>query len=196
VGLRPIAGTLVQVHIERRDVLDATSPLAGGILATFAPQGADEVGVGLGWSDVRMNELWVTGSLQTWNQDDSGVSPLADGTGQQTGARAGVGWRPHCGANAWCLAPSWRMAAGSGGMFHAVGGTLSTPIPDPVSLSVHGFLVPRRTTYQRWTTAAVAGFNADVHASRYWGLGLGGEVGYDVIADIDVRGWAVLRLAL
>lgn len=196
IGMRPVSGTRAVVHVEHRDVLDADSPLAGTILATFAPQGADEVGAGFGWSDVRQDELWMTGSVQTWNEDEPDANLLSDGTGRQTGARAEVSWRPRCDADAWCFSPGWRGAIGPGGSFHAVGGTVGTPMPGPVSLSVHGFLVPWHTTHMQWTVAGVAGLDADIHASPWWGVELGGEVGHDVVADVDVRGWAALRVVM
>lgn len=196
LGLRPLSGTRAELHFEHRDVLDASSPLAGDILATFAPQGTDEIGVGFGWSNVRRDELWMSGSAQTWDENDAAASPLSDGTGRQMGARGEVSWRPRCDANAWCIRPTWRGAAGPGGSFQAIGGTVTTPLPGPVTVSAHGFLVPWRTMHQAWTTAAVVGLDGDLHMSPAWGVALGVEVSHAVVADVDARGWAAFRVAL
>lgn len=195
-NFRPVSGSRGEVHIEHRDVLDATSPLSGDILATFAPQGSDEAGLGFGWSNVNRDELWMTGSVQTWDEDDAAASPLSDGSGRQVGARAEVSWRPRCGTDAWCLRPSWRGAAGPGGSYQAIGGALAAPGLGPVSLSAHAFVVPWRTTHKKWDTAAVAGLDADVHPTKAWGLAVAGEVGHGVVADVDARGWVAFRLAV
>ncbi len=196
LGFRPVSGTRAELHFEHRDVLDASSPLAGDILATFAPQGTDEIGVGFGWSNVRRDELWMSGSAQTWDQDDAAASPLSDGTGRQAGARGEVSWRQHCDADAWCVRPTWRGAIGPGGSFQAIGGSVATPLPGPVSLGAHAFVVPWHTMHQAWTTAAVVGLDGDLHLSPIWGVTLGVEVSHDIVANVDARGWAALRVAL
>jgi len=78
ISLRPFSGTHAFLHAEHRDVLDASSPLSGSILEFFAPQGTDEVGVGLSVNDARKDELWMSGAYETWDGLD----------GTQTGMRA------------------------------------------------------------------------------------------------------------
>lgn len=186
ISLRPFSGTHAFLHAEHREVLDASSPLSGTILAAFAPQGTDEVGVGLSVNDARKDELWMSGTLSAWDGLD----------GQQTGMRAELSWRPNCQADAWCLRPSWRGGTGPGGSYQAMGGAIVTPFPGPINLSAHAFAVPWQTPYQDWTTASVVGLDADIHASPWWQLAFGGEVGHDIIADRDVHAWATLRVVL
>lgn len=186
ISLRPFSGTHAFLHAEHRDVLDASSPLSGSILESFAPQGTDEVGVGLSVNDARKDELWMSGAYETWDGLD----------GTQTGMRAELSWRPNCQADAWCLRPSWRGGTGPGGSYQAMGGAIVTPFPGPINLSAHAFAVPWRTPYQAWTTASVVGLDADIHASPWWQLAFGGEVGHDIVAERDVHAWATLRVVL
>lgn len=173
--------------VEHREALPSTSPLGPSILASFAPDGADEVGLGAGWTDARRSQLWVQGGLQRY-------APAPDAAPGQ-GLSAEVGWRPACGDADWCLVPSWRAASGPGGVYQAFAAAVDVPLPEPVALRAHGMIVPYHKPYRDWDTALVLGGRLSFAPGEgHLAMELGGEVARTEIAPLDPRGWATLRL--
>jgi hypothetical protein len=186
VSGRPIGGVRLLAWGEHRQALPGGSQLGPSILASFAPEGAEEIGAAFGWTDVKRSKLWVEGAVQLY----------PDETGELTqGATAQVSWRPTCPTQSWCAYPFWRGATGPGGVYNAVGGSLLVPVPEPATLSVNGMVVPYRKPYEVWDTALVLGTTLTIHppVSPFTVL-IGGEIARTAIAPIDPRGWATLRM--
>lgn len=196
LSARPLSGTRAVIFVDHRDVLDASSVLAGGILATLAPQGTDEIGGGAGWSTVGRDELWAEGSLVAWDAADPDASPLAGADTGQLGYQASAAWRPSCRSESWCFSPSWRVASGGGGMFHAVGGMLTLPLPSGMQLGVHDYLVPWHTASSPWTLAQVGGVNLSLSPTPWMRWTIAGEAGHGLVAGVDYRGWSTLRMVV
>ncbi|MDP2310690.1 MAG: hypothetical protein Q8P18_32030 [Pseudomonadota bacterium] len=185
---RPAAGVRALVYGEHREALATlgeagAAPLGPAILATFAPEGAEEIGVGLGRSDARRAEIWGSAAVQTW---DSGPD-------RQLGARAELAWRPTCPPESWCFAPAWHGATGPGGVYQSFGTSAALPVPQPLFLTVNAAVVPYRKPHAPWDTALVLGATAEVRRS-FWSLSVGGEIAHDAIAPLDPRAWLALRL--
>ncbi len=186
-GLRPVSGVDVRVWGEHREVAAPVSALGQSILAAFAPDGVDELGAGVGFTDTRRDQLWVEGGVQSWIAA-ADEDPSTGFTGQ-------VSWRPTCGASTWCLSPGWRAASGPGGVYHAVSANLAVPTPHPVALAVHGVVVPFRKPFLAWDTAVAVGATVGLEpAEAVWSLRLGGEVARDTTATVSPRGWLAFRM--
>lgn len=187
-ALRPVGGVNLRAWGEHREVAEPISALGQSILASFAPDGVDEGGLGAGWTDTRRDTLWLEGSVQSW-------ADAADGD-PQLGLTAQVSWRPTCPAGAWCASPSWRAATGPGGLYHAFGSSLRVPLPEPVGLSLYGMVVPFQKPHEALDTAASLGASVDV--APFGGrvaVELGGEVARTPDVDFAPRGWLALRLS-
>lgn len=189
LSLRPASGVRAVVYGEHREALDAEAALGPAILAAFAPDGVDEAGVGIGWSDARRSRLWGSASVQSWSEDE-----VAEGA-DRTGVRAELSWRPTCAPQSWCVTPSWSGVTGPGGVYQAFGAVTVVPVPDPVTLSVHGFVVPYRKPLLPWDTALVLGATGELRPSAsFWSVTLGGELARDAVAPVDPRAWLAIRL--
>ncbi|MES2639460.1 MAG: hypothetical protein V4850_08240 [Myxococcota bacterium] len=185
VMVRPAAGVRARLHAEHRQSAHGAAPLGPAILTTFAPDGADELGVGLGRSDARRAELWASVAMQTWKA----------GADRELGARAEVVWRPTCSAESWCVSPAWHGVTGPGGVYQSFGASTALPVPEPLFLTVNAAVIPYRKPHSPWDTALVLGATAEVRpTTSFWSLSVGGEVARDAIAPVDPRAWLALRL--
>ncbi len=194
LGARPAPGARVAVHFDHRQALDPASALGGGILATFAPTGADEVGVGAGLQSVNRDQLWVEGSVASWDSRSLEESPLVAGNTEQLGFIGSGTWTPSCGREQWCVVPSWHGATGAGGAFSALGATVGVPLPGAMALSVHDFVVPWRLAHAPWSLGNVGGANLSAAIAPWMSLAAGGEIGVGLLLPVDYRAWTTLRV--
>ena len=197
-ALRPRPGTRVVAHVEHREVLDPASVLGGGILATFAPHGTNEVGLGAGWSSVRRDEFWMSGTLATWDERPANATATAQ-AGPEVGGTVAASWRPSCRPGDWCGEPVWRVASGPGGIFHAFGGSVTAPPVGAVTLGGHAFLAPGHTPHAQWSLASVAGLDGRL-ALPMGSIAVAGELGHRVAgvgaaAGWSGRAWALVQVA-
>lgn len=186
-ALRPVGGVNLRLWGEHREVAEPISALGQSILASFAPDGVNEAGAGVGWTDTRRDTLWLEGSTQSW-------IATADAEAQ-LGFTAQLSWRPTCPTSTWCVSPSWRAATGPGGLYHAFGSSLRLPLPEPVGLTLQAMVVPFQKPHEALDTAASLGAVVDFapHHSIVR-VELGGEVARTPEADFEPRGWLALRL--
>lgn len=186
VSLRPMAGVRTIVYAEHHDTVDPEATLGPAILTTFAPNGGQEAGVGVGWSNAKRAMLWAQGSTQTYHTDD---------LGEAVGFRSQVRWRPKCAAGTWCLSPQWTAASGPGGSYHSVAANVAIPTPEIVKLSAYAAAAPYHKLHQPWAFAATVGAIADVApVDKIWSLQFGADVSHDAIAAFDPRLWATVRV--
>lgn len=187
-GVRPLPGVRTTGWVEHREAL-GTEALGPDILATFAPDGSDAAGLGLGIDDRRRDRLWVSGSVQRWFVQ---LEPEADEP-PALGFVGGVRYDPRCGEQTWCLAPGWQGVSGEGGLYHRVGGSLGLPLPSVVDLAVRGAWVPWRQPHVDWRSAAVAGATAVVDPGRWVDIEAGCDLWFETTTP-DTRAWVAVRL--
>lgn len=189
LAFRPVAGTRALAWAEHREVVNTDSSLAAQILSTLAPDGYDEAGLGFGWYDVKMSQVYGTGSIASYALDP------ADPAYREVGLSGSLSWRPHCAAHDWCLSPAWRGAYGPGGAYHDVSATLTFPTPDLLTLQAVGMVLPYHTAHEAWDTALVGGLSFGIApAKSWWSLTGGAELARDTFHDLDPRGWLAFRV--
>lgn len=195
LGARPVPGTRLALFVDHRQALDPSSTLGAGILGAFAPTGADEAGLGVGVQGVNRDQLWLEASLTRWDSRSLQESPLVAGDTEQLGVQGAASWVPSCGAERWCVAPSWRGATGAGGAFHALGGTVEVPLPGgALGLGLHAFLVPWHQAHAPWSLGNVAGGTMSATPEPWIRWSLGGEVGLGLVSPLDYRAYTTLRV--
>lgn len=187
VGLVPFGGVHTRLWGEHRQALPELSLLGPSILQSFAPDGTDEVGLGVGWNDVRRNEVWASGSVQRW-------APDVAGDDAQTGLSAEVAWRPNCDAGSFCLRPSWKGLSGPGGYYSSFLAAVTVPTPDVLAVDVYGMVAPYRKPHEAVDTVAAGGATVSVLPTDFLAIGVGGELARDTISPLTPRAWATLRL--
>ncbi|MCA9493568.1 MAG: hypothetical protein KC621_26735, partial [Myxococcales bacterium] len=159
------------------------------ILATFAPNGSDAAGLGVGIDDRRRDRLWLSGSAQRWSTDvelESEDEPALGLVGE-------VRYDPRCGAQRWCLAPSWQGVTGDGGWYQRIGASLGLPLPSVLDLGVRGAWVPWQKPHLEQRSAAVAGATAVVDAGRWLDLEAGCDLWFESSTP-DTRAWVAVQL--
>lgn len=194
-SMRPARGLRAMAFAEHRQALLAHSPgesdlgssvLGPSILATFAPSGTDELGLGLGWTTARRSRLWSSAALTSWSTDEGGP---------ELGARAELRWQPLCDRRQVCVSPTWSGVRGPGGLYHSVGAVTSLPVPDALRLDLHTMLVPYRKPFQPWDTVLVGGVRSALQPTGgRWSLALHGELARDAIAPLDARAWLAFQV--
>lgn len=185
-SMRPKVGVRTLVYVEHHDALPEEGSIGPSILEAFAPNGGQEAGVGVGWSDARRAQLWVQGSAQAWH---------TDALGEQIGFRTQAKWRPQCAAGTWCITPQWTAASGPGGFYHSFVANVAIPTPDTFKLSAYAAAAPYRKIHQPWAFAATLGAVADVAPkAKTWSLQFGGDVTRDAINAFDPRLWGAVRV--
>jgi hypothetical protein len=187
LSLRPMSGLRALAWVEHRESLPGTQ-IAADILNTFAPSGADSVGLGAGWSTRNRHRLWASGSLQRWA---TGPDPAEGET--RTGVVGELRWEPRCGEGRWCVSPGWQGLSGPGGILDRVGTSVGLPLPPAFDVTVNGSWVPWREPHLTWRSALVAGAVAEVRPTKTVGV----EAGCDVMLGTPTpftRAWLALHL--
>lgn len=188
LGVRALPGVRTTTWVEHRETLGSPA-LRSDILATFAPTGSDAAGLGVGIDDRKRDRLWVSGSVQRWWK---GVEPATvDDPG--LGLVGELRYDPRCGAQRWCLSPSWQGVSGNGGWYQRMGARLQLPVPSPVDLGVRGAWVPWQKPHLEQRSAAVAGATAVVDAGRWLDLEAGCDLWFESLTP-DTRAWVAVQL--
>ena len=182
-GLRPVPKVQLGLHGLHREALDPQAPLGEALLATFAPEGMDELGASVRLVGARWSALWARGSVSTYEVEGQ----------RQYGHGADLVWLPPRTDRALRLSPAWRYRGGPGGSFHALSGSASLQFGPRRALQARAAVVPYQKLDQPWDTALTAGLSA--HQSWRWGqVQLGLEAAHDASYTFDLRGSAGLLL--
>lgn len=190
LSARPVAGTRLTLWGEHREATNETSTLAPLILANIAPLGYDEVGAGFGWTSATTSTLWTEGSVQSYAPDPD------DEPYREVGWTASAAWTPHCGADTWCVSPSWRAAAGPGGAYHAFLADIAVPTPGLFTTHVTATVAPYTLPHEAWDTLFALGAVVSASPVPHLTGTLGGELAHDAIHPVDPRVWLSLRVAV
>ena len=181
LGASPVPRLRVTAHAQHREPLDG--PTGEALLATFAPEGADEVGLGLRWSNASWSSL--AGSYALGRHEEQGQPVL--------GHAVDLSWTPPRSDRVLRPSPAYRYRSGPGGQFHAVHAAASVSLGDRRELRLHGAVVPYQKLDEPWDTAWVAGLEGRQRWRRVE-LRLGAEAAADATFALDVRASGALIL--
>jgi hypothetical protein len=181
-----VSGVRFTLQGEHRATWDPTDLLGESVVAAFAPESVDSVGLGVRVSDRTWSALSVAYSFDSYEQVDERVYGHAVDASYASGRRR----------SAFRVVPSYRFRAGPGGMFHAAYATALLGLSDATALTATAAVVPYRKLYDPWTTALAGGLRASERIGSHVTVTAGADAARDATYTFDLRASGTLLVTL
>ena len=188
IAASAVPGVRFTVEGEHRATWDPTDQLGEAVVAAFAPESVDSVGVGMRVSDRTWSAWSVDYAFDSYEQ--GAVAERVYGHSIDASYASGRRRAPVR------VVPSYRFRAGPGGMFHAGYATALWALADPTTLSATGAVVPYRKLHDPWATALAGGLRLGQEIGSMVTLTAGIDVASDATWIVDVRGNGTLLVRL
>lgn len=186
LGVRPVAALRTSLHASHREAADPTALFGEAILDHLASGAVDRAGAGLRLSGARHAALYARWSLVRTGPENE----------PWTGHEVDLSWSSPLGDRPLRLSPGYLFRSGSGGAFHAPSLAARLALGDRASVGARAAVAPYRSHQAPWQLVSTAALDGSVRPASWVGLDARLEACSDALMAFDLRGTAVLTLAV
>jgi len=186
LGFRPVSALRTSVHAQHREAADPNSLFGDAILQTLADGAVDAVGVGMRLSGARYAVLSGGWSLLRYGPDNE----------DWWGNEVDVHWTPGIFTHNWRLMPGYTYRSGPGGVYHAPSVAGTYDLSDAVKVGARGTIAPYRQSHAPWDVVVAGSADVSFAPTDWVQVAAQVDASHDALYALDMRGAAVLTLAL
>lgn len=180
----PAGSVRTTLHAQHREAVDPDALMGAAILDAFAPDGVDEVGVGLRAPTARWAALSASWAMSTFTTNGE----------EMYGHTVQATWLPARSDSMVRLSPGYRFQAGPGGMYHAGIATVMLDVTDDTEVTVRAAAVPYRKLHDPWDLAIDGRLAVSQRIIKQFAAAAMVEAARDANFARDLRGGLVLTV--
>ena len=185
-GFHPVSGLRASVHAQHRESVDPNSLFGDKVLEALAGGPVNSAGASVRLSGRDFATLYGNWSLTSYDQKGDEIF----------GHEVDLAWTPGAMTDRVRVSPGYTYRSGPGGLFHAGSISARVAVRDDTDLSLRGAVVPYRKGRAEWEFVVAGGCEADVELRDWVRVAAAVDAASDALYVLDVRGTAVLTLAV